>query len=511
MSHNLLRDLRTLAICNLDVTSQIPESCNGSSGVQVFYTIHTAHNDLVYVSEVLTAYANADFGLVSLPDLERRIYKVRVSVWVKMLSKWVLFYRLKMDMRNLVEIGRSNRDTATIMQPNSLLWCINDVWFCHAADVRDTAALDSRKLSWSRPRVSKPSYSLDDIRQLTSLAISVQEFRDTKLKLVAQINALEDQNCHDALQQVRRLKFNLHALHRYIVKQNSANDALHSDVYAAKMHIGRCNRIIDEFPHFQDICTEQLAIAEAQIDPLHEALNASVYPSMISTLYSMGQVLRDIYPIEPSATGRFCICGIEFPSSTRELLDLCYYGERVTGQSPETDLETETEARPGLDRDILAHPWPDRINAALTYIVQLMQALASIMNVTVKYPMQARPGGCFIVDNVTMDARPEQKLPETHAMAFPLFYNAEHLQKFPLYEQEGRNFSVRNSPFELGLTLLNRNLAALINAITDLYAQYYHDDAANHLISNNIPADCLDNILWNLHYLLLFVTAPRGG
>lgn len=516
MSYHLLRDLRSLSLCNFDPIAASDASqfkAKPTMGHQLFFTLQSIQNDLLYVSEVAIAYTGLDFGVISLPDLGPRLYKAKVSMYMKPLhsDKWVLFYRLKVDVRNLVDVGKlDDRDDDATFVPNTILWRFNDVYFCLRPDLLDYSVLDrARALSWSRPRALKRSYTLDDIRQLSSLHIGITEFAESKGKLSVQIEqqflTLQKIPDSNSSEKTRYLKFDLHTLHKFIVKQNGANDALHLEVYKKKLQIGRCKQLIEEeFPQFRDICNEKLEIAESQIEPLQDSLNSSIYPGLITVLQDIGTILQDTFPIESSIeTGRFSICGIPFPSKIRELLDFCYYGENDKAEQAEPESNSEA-----LNIE--------KINSGLAYIVQLMLMLASLMNITLKYQMEMSPAGSFLVDNIS----PQQLSPTDQKQAvdfhgsikitFPLFYSADQTQRFASYESPNRNFTMKNPRFEQGLNLLNKNLVTLIGLITDLYSQYYHDNVANHLISNNIPVDCLDNFLWNLQYLLLFMTAPSG-
>lgn len=531
MGTHLLRDLQLLSIRNFSVKVAVelqPKSKRSSLGVDgpfnVFYTLQNSEDTLLYASEVAVAYTGGDFGPVSLPDLGRRLYKVKVCVWIKRLhmDKWTLFYKLKVDLRNLLETEKLDIwDDESLFVPNTLLWRFNDIYYCLRTDLRDSSIVEKAKqlnITRSRSKAIKPSYTLDDIRHLTSLYMGIREFQEAKEKLSGQIDELmaniKNTPDHDVPQHISSLKFDLHTLHKYIARQNGANDALLSEVYLKKLHMGRSTHIIEEdFPQFKDMCSERLEIVEAQIEPLHESLNLSIYPALITTLQEIGAVLKDVYFIELEETGRFSICGIEFPATIREILDFCYHGQSevrtVNGNLPDGEngsSEADTEHEPTIT--------VETINAGLSYIVLLMISLAELMNVTLKYPMKFGVHGSYLVDNIS----PQQLTPtnKNHTMelngaikvTFPLFYNGDHTQKFASYENPNRNFTLKNVRFEEGLNLLNKNLVFLISLIADLYSQYYHDNMANHLISNNIPVDCLDNFLWNLQYLMLFITAP---
>lgn len=528
MGTHLVRDLQLISLCNFNVNvvagaQPLPKtpSLTDDGPFNIFYTLYDSENTLLYASEVAVAYTGVDFGAVSLPDLGCRLYKVKVCVWIKRLQheKWILFLKVMVDVRNLIGVDKlENRDNDSLFVPNTLLWRFNDMYYCLRADLHDSSVVEKpRQLSMNRNRVTKPSYTLDDIRQLTSLHIGIREFQEAKEKLSTQIDeillSISNIPDHDLKEHISSLKFDLHTLHKYIARQNSTNDALLSAVYIKKLHIGKSIQIIEEdFPQFKDICSERLEIAESQIEPLNDSLNQSIYPALIATLQEIGSVLIDVYPIELKESGRFSICGIEFPMTIREILDFCYYGHgevrsdnRGFVDNGDTSLEAESE-----ESSITV----EAINAGLSYIVLMMLSLADIMNVTLKYPMKFGPLGSYLVDNIS----PQQLSPvdKKHAMelngaikvTFPLFYNGDHTQKFASYENPNRNFTLKNARFEQGLNLLNKNLVFLISLITDLYSQYYHDNVANHLILNNIPVDCLDNFLWNLQYLMLFITAP---
>lgn len=507
MSYILLGDLQLISLCNFDPksASDCSELPSQSENVhQLFFTLQDSKDDILYVSEVAIAYTGLEFGVLLLPRLANRLHQATIRIYMKPLyaANWTLFYMLKIDIRNLVNVGKlEDSDHTAMFVPNTILWRFHELCYCLRPDLLDISALDrARAISWSRPRALKKSYNLDNIRQLSSLHIGVTEFAELKLKLSDQIESefmklqkISDWNSDNI---VRSLKFDLHTLHKFVVKQNSANDALHLDVYQRKLQIGRSKQLVEEeFPHFEGICTEKIEIAQSQIEPLHELLNNSVYPELIVGLREIGSVIRDTFPIESSESGRHSICGISFPLRVQELLDFCYYGVNA-----DSDPETQSLS-------------VDKINTGLSYIVQLILTLAGLMNITLKYHMETGGPGSYLVDFLSpqqlshTDQKQTSELHSTIKITFPLYYSEDQTQKFTSYETPERNFTMKNPRFEQGLNLLNKNLVMLIGAITDAYSQYFHDNVANHLISNNIPVDCLDNFLWNLDYLLLFMTA----
>ena len=97
---------------------------------------------------------------------------------------------------------------------------------------------------------------------------------------------------------------------------------------------------------------------------------------------------------------------------------------------------------------------------------------------------------------------------ETKPIAYTLYYDHSKTEKVSgELSGSGRKYDLQNYDFEHGLNLLNKNLVQLINNVTDVYDEFKHDSRESK-ISNNIPNDCLDNFLWNLQFLILYITAP---
>lgn len=497
----LLRDLQHLALRNLGVTQDsITSTSTGAPLLDVFYSLYGPDDVLLYVSEVAYGVCSPQFGVMQLPDLGKRCCEAKLRVWAtetQVELKWTLYMEVHTDLRHLKPLGKAAHADDDVFASNAVVWCFNGEHYCLESDIK-LPVLKSRTQSWNNSR-KKPSYSVDDIRHISSLANGIRELESSKAKLAKQIDVLCErltEQDHQSLDHLRMVKFDLHALHKYSAKQNAANDTVLSSVYTKKLHIRKIRQIIDEdFPAFREICSDRCEMAELQIAPIHELLHLSVYPELINILHNIGLVLQDAYPIDTSPEGRFTICGTEFPSSVKELLDMCYDG---SGNLEVTDRS--------VDIDVLTI---DKINAGLSHIVLLVQILAEVMEVPLKFQMTFSGSQCYLVDNlVPQQLEPTQRgqypLNKPLKVIYPLYFDLDHTEKVAY---DGRKAVLKNPRFEQGLNLLNKNLVMLINGITDSYSQYHHDNVAHHLISNNIPVDCLDNFLWNLQYLLLFVTA----
>ena len=176
--------------------------------------------------------------------------------------------------------------------------------------------------------------TLDDIRLITRLDVGVSELQQAKEKLATQIDQVVAQSKSQApiSEQLRALKFKLHTLHKYIARQRTLNDTLQSEIYAKKLRISKGHLLIEEeYPQFQEIYMDRLAIAAAQVPPLLDLLHKSVYPNIFSSLRHIGSVLQQAFPIElVLATGRLALAGLEFPSSVAEIFALLDFHNKRT-------------------------------------------------------------------------------------------------------------------------------------------------------------------------------------
>lgn len=505
MADFLARDLSHVSFHKLVGPDKVP-----FSSVRAFFSLHNAEDVVLYISEVVVANASAHFGVVSLPDLGRRCYRLRLKLWIEHNSAYALFYSLYLDLRNLILLGRGSLDVELQLCPNSVVWSFHDLLYCLPSDYEESEWVKSRTTSWSRPHVKKASYTYDDIRHLISLGNGVRDFKLSKEKLSRDVDSVTEELASlEPQENTSQLKFDIHSLHKYITKQKMANDKLLSEVYTKRLHINKILQIIEEdFPSFKEICTERLEIVKSQIAPLYESLNSAVYPYLISTLQEVGAIIQDAFAIELlAATGRFTILGTEFPSSIRDILSICFYGASELHNSLEDDAGQTPEAK--------HQATIDKINAGLSHIVFLMSTLSILLDIPLKYQMKYVGSTCYVVDRLSpqqltpLKKNADNLLPNSLKVVYPLHYDARQTERIPCFDNAERKFDLRYPRFEQGLNLLSKNLAILVTGITELYAQYYHDDLPNHNLSNNIPVDCVDNFLWNLQYILLFITAPK--
>lgn len=298
------------------------------------------------------------------------------------------------------------------------------------------------------------SYSFDSIRSLTRLSKSIAELLAVKHRLSGQISTLARKSPLNIDYEIERCKREKKDLSDAIHSEAAARHALEVDIESLKIKLKSYKQgITRKQKEIIEAASTQSELVASQIDPLCETLDNTVLPGIVEEVRR--QVLRvaSVFPIQsiPNSVN-FSIANIKIASSTKELLDTCY-------QLQETVPE---------------------INAALSYIVQLVNVLATICNTVLEYPMIASGSESVILDALGKEVQ-----------TLPLSYDP----KLTVTVEPG-NKPV-NKSFERALGLLNCNITHLIHS-------------AQQLLNNNVievPLDCMDNLLWNLQYLVLFMTA----
>lgn len=449
---------------------------------RVFFSLHTPKMEPLYVSETVSATSTLSFGKVTLPRLPLQQYHVVVKVWYKQES-WKLYYEAVVDLRRLVLLRKPYRELDDDdLKENSIIWSFHEREYTLPDNIKNKSIMEAhRRASLSRGRnMPKMSYTVDDIRLLTSLDTGVKELTLLNLKCLQQIDSVLDtikgKVAKNDPEESRALKFRIHTLHRYITKQRNSNDALSSKVYERKVLIGNLQRALeDHFPPFKGLCEGQLEYVTSQIGPIHELLYAAIYPELTSSLRAMGALISQAFLIESVSEEKFSILGTEFPSSTKKLLETCYSTQKLS------DPELPTAV--------------DKINAGLSYIVALMLILANILGVLLNYAMKHFGSHSSVVDHLADSSQNSVKV------TYPLFFDPKHMVK--VADPRGNKTQYKNIKFEQGLYLLNRNMVTLIEGASNLYLQLLQGD--KRLVQ---PSDGVDNLLWNLKYLLLIMTAP---
>lgn len=482
--------------------------------VDSFFTLHIPYlNDelLVYVSEDIVSNMNPNFRPISLPTLpDCNSPNVILNIWSKTSEsiQWKLFYKYDLDLRKLCYIGETLIDTENYFHSNSVIFNLNDRYYTIPGSIiteqermiNNTFSVDSKH--------ALPSYSFDSIRSLNSISRSLRELMKSKNKTSKQINELISEpkallrglsNSNGINIEHEMLSTESARLDKYIERQESINDNITSEIMAKRIHIGHLKQAINEtLPAKIEMAKNHIEIAESQIAPICESLNKQVYPSIVQKLQEATHILKEILFIENFDNDiKFTIMGLEFPLSIKDLLDICYYNKH--------DLHNFNTGEIKFASELESHQMKvNQINAALNYIVQLINSIALITNIDLKYKMFTCGSLCYVLDPIRSNSNQD-------VVKYPLYYDQLDTLKLPVdrLDRCDRRFNLQNKNFETGLDLLNKNLISLINDVVDDYYKYYKTNKKS-LISNNIPIDCLDNFLWNLQYLMLFITAPTN-
>lgn len=495
---------------------------NAETLLDVFFTLHLIRDaqnvTLLYVSEIIGASLNPTFGHISLPALDsRKTHDIRLKVWCKrplsVEKDWAVLYQLDLSLLRLVYIGPSISDKEDYLANNTAIFNFNDRFFTvpGALKVPVSSIGDSTIRTTSNDPLlhATPSYSFEAIRMLNSLQKSIRELSASKRALCKQISALIHVLDYADSSNSDKYRLDVTTLDKHIIKQRSLNDTIHSEILSRKVQINNIKQLMDDkFPSIQEMYTNQIDMMDSQIEPITETLTQAVYPAIIQSLQRLTLLIHDFIPIETINAGNFSIATLEFPLSIKEVLETCYYNEK---QLRVWSLGIEIEDHGDLDPHSANI---DQINAGLSHIVQLTNHLADITGVALKHRMVLNGSKSYIVDSTTAKAPVLQhiKAPEdaNAPKVYPLYYDerlTEKMGQYPGSDHANRKFHLRNAPFEQGLNLLRRNLAYLVNTVSDAYDQYYQQERAKTQASNNIPARQLESPLWTLQYVVLFVSA----
>lgn len=428
------------------------------SFIAVYVTFEDTEH-LLYLSEVVESNKNPTYAPISLPILPMKLansYKLVVKIWCKprlnttsLTKKWYLLSKNTINSKKLIYIGPSLVNLEDNFQLNSIIINLNNHYYTRRRNLKQGVDLSTPNTLKSRPL---KSYNFDSIRLLTNLSQSLRELIVSKHKINQQISNILP---------VPTQKNDSSLIDQYLSLQLKTIEDLEAHILMYQMNIKR----ITQFAKLQnqDLHQSELELIECQIDPVEDALQQYVYPLIIEELQGIIKVINQALTIENIDNSiQFSINAIPFPSTIRELLDTCY---------------------------LATTPQPvDQINAGLAYIVQLILVLNKITNSFVNYPMELNDSQWYINDLITTSG----------ITAYPLFYDSTTTEKLD-------NQTQVNQPFEKGLTLLSKNLTILIENIVSLYHTYHKRNDIHRQTSQ--PLDSSDNFLWNLQYLLLFITA----
>lgn len=495
----LFRHISTVTLCNVSTTEEtsIPPKRLRS----LFFSLQSVGNEPYYVSETVPYATTVNFGAVSMPDLPVYPPTMCLKLWglYHDVETIAFLYDIHIDLRSLV---CSNTPSQVIKESqliaNSIILGFGDTFFVLREDLRDTILLKNcltySQYAKSKTGETRKSYSYNDIRRFNSLANGVNDFSRSKMTLSSQIDGYEDTKVEPLSEKLTSLKFHLHNLYKFLSKQNLANDELFSLVLAKERQVeSLISALREDAPSHVKILKEKVEIIQSEVDPIFEALEFSVYPNLIDCLRSIFTVVRQVFPIELLNSGNnYSIAGIEFPANIQEILDSCYDPkDRVVGSVTESSI--------------------DRVNAGLLIISHLILHISSVINVKLKYDIIQSKSVFYLVEYCSLHLKTLRTTSgefDLIVAKYPLFYNPLESEKVAKLAGPVKSYELKNQKFERALLLLKKNLIAMSSDIMELYSKYLYGKMNGIKLTCNVPVDCIDNFVWTLNYLLLFLTAP---
>lgn len=480
---------------------------NNRKLVDSFVSLHnlSGGDDLIYVSGVVMSNMNPNFEVVLPKFTNNNSQKVKIKVWVKQslvssklksYGNWQLHQELHIDLTKLILFGFKLDDDEDFFTDNSVILNINGKYYT----IKKFLKIEPQKLTQEEDsrfhKTALTSYKYNDIRSLASLTNSFNELIISKSKIETGISdlihILDADKDHETIEfKVKRLTTQIAYLENEISKLKNSNESISKQVIVYKHRIEDLTHEVGEaIPSLNETLAKDIEITELQLIPIKDALKQSIYPSIVETLNEHTKIIQQMVAIDNIDNSiRFKIMGLEFPISKKELLDICYYNEHRLRNFNWDQSGVELEDH---DANIF------QINTGISYIIRVVEELAKITNTYLRYKIVVRNNDYFIRDPSELDSITE----------YPLFYLHEQSEKINNLSGIDRKVTLKNEKFERGFSLLNKNLVYLISHVTDTYSTYYHGTKTPQAATNTIPVDCLDNLLWNLQYIMLFLTAP---
>ena len=464
---------------------------NLSSLLTTFMSIHLARGKLLYISDVSDNEMNPHFE-VNLPHIPPNINKFIVKLWYNMDDNWKILCLYKVNLSQLTNV-KHQHDDFDVFRSNSLSLQLNDQWFSYKDMLTkniDVSVVDS-------PNQLVSSYTFDSIRRLNYLSNTLQELTISKHNLTQQIksnigNLQNYNNINNITIVLDRLRSRVDRLTHDVASMKSNNEELSNKIYNIKQKLNDLNRSIENFnQNTKELIESKLELYNSEVRGVQLSYTV-LQPWLNSLLKNFIQMINFIIPITNIDSTNFSILGFQFPQDQQDLLSICYYND------PKLCLKN-LYYEPRFENELQFHSFKViQINACLSLIVQLILVIADLTSSNLKYKMILSGNQSYILDEISEDYPIPKKAPRNvvKPFRFPLFYDPRNNEKV----LSGNQYIVMNQNFEYGLKLMNKNLMILIGNVQNLII------GSDNIISD-VPLDCLDNFLWNLKYLELFMTA----
>ncbi|EMG48747.1 hypothetical protein SBY92_004030 [Candida maltosa Xu316] len=474
-----------------DISPEKLVKFNESVLLTTFISIHLPNDKLLYISEVFSNDMNPQFE-VNLPYIPPNIHKFVLKMWCKTEEdNWKLLCVYKLNLWKLAYV--EDYENLELFKNNTLALQLNDKWFSFL----DMFTKKIPECAHDVVSPPIPSYTFDIIRQLNYFSNSLQELAISKHNLMSQIRAnISNQEDNKSISNLsvilNTLQFKVDTLSRDVSKVKTTNEELINKIYNKKQTLKELNLKMDNFTNnTKELIESKLELYDSEIQSVQQS-QTILQPQLNRVLKNYISIIQSAFPITNIDSTNFSLLGFQFPQDNQDILAICYYN------NPDIELKN-SYYEPVFDNESQFHIFKvKQINATLSLIVQLMLIIAEITNTKLKYKMILSGNESFILDEISDDYPISKKIPIRHGepFKFPLFYDARHNEKI----FNGSQYVVMNQNFEYGLKLINKNLMILIDNVQNLII-------GTENIVSDVPLDCLDNFLWNLKYLELFMTA----
>lgn len=414
-----------------------------------FFSLHHKSGELIYVSEISKLNSNPNFNSFVLPNNKlNKLDHLIIKVWVKF-NDWKLLIRWDCDLSQLSYI----EDLEGIEYPNNtIIIRLHDRYYYKKTGAQEIV----RKSKHSMSNHKLPSYTFDMIRSINNLDRSIKELNHSKRQISQQIDKIDRKDDIESIyNKIFQTQITIDDIERRISKQKLINDELLSEIMKFKIFNNKIDDIKNDNLQFVHNFNNEIELIKSQIPTIHQSIQETNH--LIKEFFkSFSLVLNELLPISQSDMYSLRIEEVEFPPNINKTLNLLYHN----------------------DENIL------RINTGINYITQMVMILLKITKVPVYYHIVFKGNYSIIKDFKDQE--------------FPLFYDPTLTKKKNEFRNGVNEIVLKNELFETGLNLLNKNLLLVCKQLNDLY---------NQDLMDNIPIDCLDNFLWILQYLILFLTA----
>ncbi|KAI3404579.2 hypothetical protein KGF56_002624 [Candida oxycetoniae] len=507
-----------------------------------FMTIHIRQK-LIYVSSVAFKEMDPQFQ-VQLPHIPPFLRKCVVKLWYNESDSWNLLCVYKLDLCQLVEINKVEGDEDSGFKENSLCMELNSRWFTFKNMLVPDYVNQFTQIKRTWHTRSVPSYTFDQMRAINNLTKSIRELKMSRDNLKKQIRRymmkLDTNNANNLPQIIDELEHKCTSLQGDINKIKTQIEATKRKIYDSRSEISHIKDVVSKFDGVQDMINDKLEIYNHELASTKE-VTLSTKKEIKSKLSRFISVINEIIPIKPIATNiaatsssnsnsnssnsnsssnnnssssskLFSIAGFEFPLNLTAVRGICYYGNSTL---------QNIYYEPQFDTTGQLHSFNIcQINASLSHIIQLMQAIACITSTPLRYKMIHAGNQSYIMEEdckrypilgkqpaatatiatttttTTAAAAATTAFARNPTFKFPLFYDPRDANNEKILTNQGT--ITMNQEFEYGLNLLLKNMRQLLICV--------REDIYDISGEERIPEDCLDNFLWGLKYLELLMT-----